>query len=104
MFNVKLYENLNTLNSAYNKVAFNEKLAIMKENLHTKYTPFTYNDVALNEKVPLMKQNLCIFFFIIGRVECTDNAKIVDHSVQQSESSNIDLKISVHMIITISII
>ena len=33
--------NLYTLNSAYNKVAFNKKLAIMKENLHTKYTPFT---------------------------------------------------------------
>ena len=59
-----------TLNSAYNEVAFNEKSAIMKENLHTKYTPFTYNDVALNEKLPIMKQNLCIFFFVIGRVEC----------------------------------
>ena len=52
-----------TLNSAYNKVTFNEKLAITKENLHTKYTPFTYNDVALKEKLPIMKQNLCIFFF-----------------------------------------
>ena len=52
----------NTLNSTYNKVACNEKLAIMKENLHTKYTPFTYNDVALNEKPPIMKQNLHIFF------------------------------------------
>ena len=59
-----------TLNSAYNEVAFNEKLAMMKENLHTKYTPFTYNDITLNEKLPIMKQNLCIFFFIIGRVEC----------------------------------
>ena len=60
-----------TLNSTYNEVTFNEKLAIMKENLHTKYFPFTYNDVALNEKTPMTKQNLCIFFFFIGRVECT---------------------------------
>ena len=47
-----------------------KKSAIMKENFHTKYTPFTYNDVALNEKLPIMKQNLCIFFFVIGGVEC----------------------------------
>ena len=40
----------NTLDSAYNKVTFNEKLAIMKENLCTKYTPFTYKYIALNEK------------------------------------------------------
>ena len=59
-----------TLNSAYNEVTFNEKSAIMKENLHTKYTPFTYNDITLNEKPPILKQNLCIFIFIIGRVEC----------------------------------
>ena len=58
-----------TLNSAYNKVNFNEIIAIMKENLHTKYTPFTYNDVVLNEKLPITQQNLHIFF-IIGRVEC----------------------------------
>ena len=51
-----------TLNPAYNKVTFNEKSAIMKENLHTKYTLFTYNDMAFNEKLPIMKQNLCIFF------------------------------------------
>ena len=43
----------------------------MKENLHTKYTPFTYNDVALDEKLPITKLNLHIFFFVIGRVECT---------------------------------
>ena len=49
-------------NSTYNEVAFNEKLAITKENLHTKYTPFTYNDVALNEKSPITKENLRIFF------------------------------------------
>ena len=55
----------NTLNSFYNEVVFNEKLAITKENLHTKYTPFTYNDVALNEKPPIMKENLCIFFFFL---------------------------------------
>ena len=60
-----------TLNSAYNKVAFNEKLAITKENIHTRYTPFTYKYIALHEKPPIMKQNLCIFFFVIGRVECT---------------------------------
>ena len=54
----------NTLNSAYNEVAFNEKSVIMKENLHTNYTSFTYNDIALNEKPPIMKQNLCIFFLL----------------------------------------
>ena len=42
-----------TLNSTYNEVAFNEKLAIMKENLHTKYTPFTYIMMS-----PLMKSCL----------------------------------------------
>ena len=60
-----------TLNSTYNEVTFNEKLAITKKNLHTKYTAFTYNDITLNKKPPIMKQNLHIFFFIIGRVECT---------------------------------
>ena len=64
------YDRECTLNSTYNEVAFNEKSAIMKENLHTKYTPFTYNDITLIEKPPITKQNLCIFFFIIGRVEC----------------------------------
>ena len=58
-----------TLNSAYNEVTFNKKLAIMKENLPTKYTLFTYDDVALNKKPPIMKQNLHIFF-VIGRVAC----------------------------------
>ena len=43
----------------------------MKENLCTKYTPFTYYDITLNEKLPIMKQNLCIFCFVIGRVECS---------------------------------
>ena len=51
-----------TLNSTYKEVTFNEKSAIMKENLCIKYFPFTYNDVALNEKPPIMKENLCIFF------------------------------------------
>ena len=60
-----------TLNSAYNEVAFNEKSPITKENLCTKYTPFTYEHIILNEKPPITKQNLCIFFFIIGRVECS---------------------------------
>ena len=46
-----------TLNSAYNEVAFNEKSAIKKENIHTKYTSFTYNDITLNKKPPIMKQN-----------------------------------------------
>ena len=59
-----------TLNSAYNKVTFNKKSPIMKENLCTKYTPFTYEHIALNEKLPITKQNLHIFFFVIGRVEC----------------------------------
>ena len=59
-----------TLNSAYNEVAFNKILPIMKENLSTKYTPFTYKYITLNEKPPITKQNLHIFFFIIGRVEC----------------------------------
>ena len=61
---------MGTLNSTYNELDFNEIWAITKENLHTKYTPFTYNDIHLNEKLPIMKQNLCIFFFPIGRVEC----------------------------------
>ena len=65
-----VYKDRYTLNSTYNKVTFNEKSAVMRENLHTKYTQFTYNDVALNEKLPIMKQNLCIFF-VIGGVECT---------------------------------
>ena len=51
-----------TRNSAYNEVAFNEKSAIMKENLRTKYTPFTYKYIGLNEKLPITKQNLRIFF------------------------------------------
>ena len=55
-------------NSTYNKVAFNEKLAIMKENLHTKYTPFTYKYIVLNEKLPITKQNLHIFFFVIAEL------------------------------------
>ena len=59
-----------TLNPTYNKVTFNEKSDITKENPNTKYTPFTYNDIALNEKLPILKQNLCIFFFIIGGDEC----------------------------------
>ena len=45
-------------------------MAIRKENLCTKYFPFTYKQVALNEKPPITKENLCIFSFIIGRVEC----------------------------------
>ena len=52
-----------TLNSTYNKVAFNEILTIMKENLHTKYFPFTYKYVTLNKEPPIVKQNLHIFFF-----------------------------------------
>ena len=59
---------ITTLNSAYNEVAFNKKSAIMKENLHTKDTPFTYNDVTLNKKPAIMKQNLHIFFFVMGGV------------------------------------
>ena len=60
----------NTLNSAYNEVAFNEKSAITKENVCTKYTTNTYKYIANNEKPPIMKQNLRIFFFVIGGVEC----------------------------------
>ena len=52
-----------TLNSTYNEVAFNKKSAIMKENLCTKYTPFTYKYIVLNENPPITKQNLYIFFF-----------------------------------------
>ena len=59
-----------TLNSTYNEVTFNKKSAITKENLCTKYMPFTYKYIALNKKLPIMKQNLSIFFFVIGRVEC----------------------------------
>ena len=43
----------------------------MKENLCTKYTPFTYKYIILNKNPPITKQNLRIFFFIIDRVECT---------------------------------
>ena len=53
-----------TLNSTYNEVTFNEKLAISKENLCTKYTPFTYKYITLNEKLPIMNQNLHIFFLL----------------------------------------
>ena len=59
-----------TLNSTCNEVAFNEKSAITKENLCTKYFPLTYKYVILNEKLPITKQNLHIFFFVIGGVEC----------------------------------
>ena len=48
--------NILTLNS------FNENSAITKENLCTKYFPFTYKYVALNEKPPITKENLRIFF------------------------------------------
>ena len=37
----------NTLNSAYNKVAFNENSVITKENFHTKYTYSPINTSAL---------------------------------------------------------
>ena len=67
----------NTLNSAYNEVAFNEKSAITKENLCTKYTPFTYKYIILNKKLPITKQNLCIIFFIIDRVECSSNCLVL---------------------------
>ena len=62
---------LYTLNFICNEVTFNEKLAIMKENLCTKYFPFTYKYFALNKKPPIAKENLHIFFFVIGGVECT---------------------------------
>ena len=38
---------IGTLNSAYNEVAFNKNLAIMKENLCTKYTYSPINTSAL---------------------------------------------------------
>ena len=63
---LKIYRS--TLNSTLSEVAFNEKSAVMKENLRTKYFSFTYNDVTLNEKLPITKENLHIFFF--GGVEC----------------------------------
>ena len=75
-----------TLNSAYKEVAFNEKSTIMKENLHTKYTPFTYNDIALVKKLSKMKQNLHIFFFVIGRVECTTSTEVKEVSFPLSQS------------------
>ena len=67
----------NTLNTAYNEVTFNEKSAIMKENLCTKYMPFTYKYIALNKKPPITKQNLHIFFFVIGGVECNKLTSII---------------------------
>ena len=59
-----------TLNSIYNEVTFNEKSDIMKENLCTKYLPFTYKYIALNKKLPITRENIRIYFFVIGRVEC----------------------------------
>ena len=53
-YNSKLIDSY-TLNSAYNKVAFSKKLAIMKENVCTKYTTYTYKYVTLNEKPPIKK-------------------------------------------------
>ena len=53
-----------TLNSTYNKVTFNVKLAIMMENVCTKYTTYTYKYIALNQKPPITKQNLHIFFLL----------------------------------------
>ena len=79
----KLYMYQITLNSTYNEVAFNKKSSIMKENLCTKYTPFTYKYIALNEKLPIMKQNLCIFFFVIGRVECTSQLRARSDTLNQ---------------------
>ena len=69
MFLLLLFSSL-TLTSIYNEVAFNEKSAIMKENLCTKYIPFTYKYITLNKKLPIMKEKLHIFFFVIGGVEC----------------------------------
>ena len=44
----------------------------MKENLCTKYTPFTYKYITLNEKPPIMKQNLHIFFSLLVELSVTD--------------------------------
>ena len=63
-------EGTNTLKSVYDEVAFNDKSAITKENLCTKYFPFTYKYITLNKKLPIIKENLC-FFFVIDGVECT---------------------------------
>ena len=63
-----------TLNSAYNEVTFNEKLAITKENVCTKYTTYTYKYIALNQKLPIMKQNLHIFFLL--QVELSVSGKV----------------------------
>ena len=66
---------VNTLNSAYNEVAFNEKSPITKENIHTKYTSFTYIYVVLNEKPPITSKISAYFFFfifIIGGIECSN--------------------------------
>ena len=59
-----------TFNSVCNEVAFNENLTIMKENPCTKYFPFTYKYITLNEKLYILKENLHIFLFVIGGVEC----------------------------------
>ena len=61
---VKVSHVVYTLNSTYNSVAFDEKSAIMKENLSTKYFLFTYNDLALNEKSPITMENLYILFLL----------------------------------------
>ena len=44
----------------------------MKENLCTKYTPFTYKYIALNEKPSITKQNLCIFFSLQAELSVWD--------------------------------
>ena len=51
-----------TLNSAYNEVAFNEKSAITKENLCTKYFHSPIMTLPLTKSHLLMKENLHIFF------------------------------------------
>ena len=52
-----------TLNSVYIQFSFKEKLAITKENLYTKYFPFTYKYVTLNEKPPINEGKSPHFFF-----------------------------------------
>ena len=74
---------------AINEVAFNEKSAIMKENLCAKYAPFTYKYIALNEKLPITMQNLCIFFLLQAELSILT---IIDHLMGWQEAFPIPTK------------
>ena len=49
----------------------------MKENLCTKYFPFTYNDITLNKKATYDVGKSPHIFFVIGGVECIMNGIVL---------------------------